>query len=57
VPEDSPFQESATSGKGEGRFYVMKSIAAMKTAKKFWWPKTFGQSAMSYFYTYLGCTR
>jgi hypothetical protein len=32
-------RENATSGKCEGRFYMMKSAAAKKTARNFWQPK------------------
>jgi hypothetical protein len=42
-PEDSPVQESAIAGKGEGRYYLIKSVSGQKNTKNFWWqqiPKT-----------------
>jgi len=38
-PEDSPFQASAIAGKGECRYYAIKSASGQKNTKNFWWPK------------------
>src|SRR5262249_4967051 len=38
-PEDSSLQESAIAGKGESRYYVIKSASGQKNTKNFWPPK------------------